>query len=73
MIAVTIVFGLVAWFEWRYLRSRRRRARTVRIVFGYLLALWLLTFAVALFGGRQSLGIAFAELFAPLQRLIFIE
>ncbi|QHW29853.1 hypothetical protein GZH47_02735 [Paenibacillus rhizovicinus] len=72
MIAATVVFGCIAYFEWHYLRRHDRSKRTVRIVFGMLSLLWLITFTVAMFRERISVGSLFASLFEPLQRLLFM-
>lgn len=73
MIAVTVVFACIAYFEWRYLRRHRRRPRTVRIVIGFIAILWLLTFTIACLRDRFSLGLAVSSLFEPLQRLLYMD
>ncbi|QHT61102.1 hypothetical protein GXP70_14830 [Paenibacillus lycopersici] len=70
MIAATVVFGCVVYYEWHYLRKRNRSKRAFRIVLGLLTLLWGIVVAVALLKQRFSLGIAFASLFDPLQRLL---
>lgn len=73
MIAVTIVFGCIACFEWGYLRRRRRSRRSFRIVIGFLSMLWVFMSIVVLFRERFLLGVAVSELFKPLQRLFLLS
>lgn len=73
MIAVTVVFGCIAWYEWRYLRKLNRSKRAFRIVLGMLALLWGMVVTVIVLKQRFSPGIAFASLFDPLQRLLDLK
>jgi len=73
MIAVTIVFGCIACFEWSYLRRRKRSKRSFRIVIGFLSMLWMFAAIMVLFRERFSLGTAVSSLFKPLQRLLLLS
>ncbi|SFJ92848.1 hypothetical protein SAMN02799624_06628 [Paenibacillus sp. UNC496MF] len=73
MIAVTVVFGCVAYYEWRYLRKLNRSKRAFRIVLGLLALLWVIVVTVEQLRPRFSIGIAFAGLFDPLQRLLYLK
>jgi len=73
MIAIVVVFGVISYVEWKYLKRNKRSLRTQSIIMG--LAFFLLIASEALFLVRDhwSLGMFLNSIFEPIQNLLTIE
>ncbi|MFE5323864.1 hypothetical protein ACFQ88_34815 [Paenibacillus sp. NPDC056579] len=71
-VMAVILYGLIACYEWRYLRSKRRKQRTILIVLGYT-AFCLLCLEVLYFIREQwTITDGIQAVFSPVQQWIKI-
>lgn len=73
MISILVIFGLIGYFDWRYLKRNNRSKRAVIRVMAVVFVLALCMEAVYLLKDRWTVGMLIEAVFFPLQNLIFVE
>lgn len=71
-IIAVLLYGLIAIYEWWYLRSKRRKQRTILIVLGYTAFCLLCLEALYLMRERWTVADGIEALFSPVQQWIKI-
>jgi len=73
MIYIAIIFGCLAYMEWRYLKRKKRTKRTFRIVMGLAAILFLGTEVLYLIREQWTLSSVIEAVFGRLQEAIMIK
>lgn len=73
MITILIVFSLIAYFDWRYLKRNNRSKRAIIRVMAVACVLTLGMEAIYLLRDRWTVGMLIESIFFPIQKLIFVE
>lgn len=73
MITIPVIFGLIGYFEWRYLKQNNRKQRTIWIVMGVTCFLMFCMEAIYLFSDRWMIATIIETIFYPMQKAIFFE
>ncbi|GIP40495.1 hypothetical protein J31TS4_37750 [Paenibacillus sp. J31TS4] len=73
MIAVFLVFAAILYHEWRYMRRKKRKRRTIAIVLGTAVLMLLGMEVLYLLKDRWTVISVMEGIFFPLQRALFFE
>jgi membrane-anchored protein YejM (alkaline phosphatase superfamily) len=71
MISIAVLFLLIGYQEWIYMRRDHEERRTIRIVMALGFVLLLSAEAIYLLKDRQSVGMIVNTVFAPVQQWLF--
>jgi len=70
MITIAILFAFISIFEWRYLHQKKRKPRTYRIVFGFVISMFLCFEALYYFREQFMLANVIEMVFDPIEKFI---
>lgn len=73
MIIIGILFGSIAYFEWRYMLIHKRKQRTIRYVLGTTVFLFFALEAIFYFREQWTIGDAIEMVFAPIEKIIRMQ
>ncbi|NRF96284.1 hypothetical protein HQN89_36650 [Paenibacillus frigoriresistens] len=73
MIVIPVIFGLIMFFEWGYLKRNNRSPRTIRIVMSIAIYLMVCMEAIYMFRNSYTVATFMETIFNPIERAIFAE
>jgi hypothetical protein len=73
MITIIVVFGVITYFEWRYLKKKNRKQRTLWLVLGICLFMMIVMEAIYAIRDIWPIGMVVDSLFRPIQQLLYID
>ncbi|TDF97980.1 hypothetical protein [Paenibacillus piri] len=70
MMIIAILFGSLAYLEWRYLKRNNRTPRTIRLVAGTAVILFLCVEIIYWFREQWTLSALIETVFGPIQKMM---
>ncbi len=72
-VSLLLVYILIGWFEWFYLKQRKRKRRTYRIVMTFLVISLLYNLSFAYFDHVSYINPILTKIFKPVQDAILMK